>query len=195
MSVLINLLPDVRQAKNRARKLRQISASIATLVVAVSLGSVLLLFLITSGQGLRIKGLTQEIAAKQTELNSKEDLQELVTLQQHLNSLPGLYDRRVYMTKFFELLSIVSPTEVSINNIELQSSTAVMFNGNARSYAAIDKFVKAMEAANISLGEEAKEGNTPYFSGIKIGGGAADGNNKVSFTGEATISQEVTSGK
>src|SRR4249919_3959872 len=99
MSILINLLPDLRQAKLKERRRRQLVSGISVLVWSICGGVVLLLVIFSTGQKVMIHNLDNSIEQKKNELTAMTDLPEALTAADHLNSLhgvggqPGLYDK------------------------------------------------------------------------------------------------------
>lgn len=195
MATLINLLPDVRQAKLRAKRLRQITAGLTSMVIAVCVAGVVVLFLITQGQKLRMGQLANEIKTKQATIDSTPDLGKMLTTQAHLASLPGLYQNRVLLTQFFSLLSSVSPKDISLENLEIAADGTLKFTVEARSYTIAAKFAQALEASNVTLGDGAGPDKPPHFTKVTLNGVAATSTGKVNFTATANVSPEVTRGR
>jgi Tfp pilus assembly protein PilN len=194
MAVLINLLPDLRQEKLRNKQLSRLAKLIAGGIVGVCLALVGSMYLITLGQNVKSAQLSSQITQKRDKINSVADLQKILTVQQHLESLDALYKQKTYVSKFYQLLSSLEPKEVSIRSLNLDQQRSLTLNASARNYLSVAKFMKALEASNLSLGFGAKPTNAPYFSGIKVNAVTADSANQVSFSLTATISPEVTSG-
>ncbi len=193
MSVLINLLPDTRQAQQQDIRRRQMITGIAVGVWAVCGGLLLLLGLYTASQKLVINNITGEINQKKQQLESTDKLLDALTAQQHLAALPGLYNQRAYLTKFFTAYTQANPSEVQLSSLALDASGSLTVNGTGLSYAAIAKLAKALEAVNITIGSGASATNQPYFTSVAIQS-ANRSNNRISFTLTATLSSEVTRG-
>jgi len=188
----INLLPDIRQAKARAKQRRQTAAAVATILTSLSLGIVVVLFLVVQGQRLRIAQLSSQISSRQAQIDSDPDLKKIVTVQEHLKSIPALYAQRVYMTKFFAVLTATDPKDLAITQLAIDPTGVIQIQGTAKSYYSVSKFAEALEEYNVSLGPNASSGNQPFFTNVQIGQTSSDQN--VSFTLSATMSPEVTSG-
>lgn len=192
MSVRINLLPDQKQAKVRAARSRQVAAAIATLVCSLSIGTVVVLLIITGAQKLRINGLNNDIESRQAELVSIEDLPEAVTAEQHLRSLVDLYDRRTALSKFFSLMESVAPVkEFGLSELTNQEGKIKML-GRARSVQLVDKFVKTLEASNLQVGLGAKKSNEPHFTNVIVHVLQATDDNKINFELTTDVSSSVT---
>jgi Tfp pilus assembly protein PilN len=194
MNVLINLLPDTRQAKIVAKRRRQMMTAVAVGVWAVCGGILVLLALYTASQKLLINQKTAEIKVKERQLQEIDGLVDALTAQQHSASLPTLYSQRVYLTKFFAAYAASNPKEVTLSSLTVDASNALAVNGTATSYAAAAKLARALEASNVSVGPDAKGSNQPYFTNVALQSASRSGG-RVSFTLNAVLSTEVTHGK
>jgi hypothetical protein len=194
MNVLINLLPDTRQAKIVAKRRRQMMTAVAVSVWAVCGGTLVLLTLYTASQKLLINQKTAEIQVKENQLRQVDGLIDALTAQQHSASLPALYGQRVYLTKFFAAYAASNPKDVTLSSLTIDASNALTVNGTAASYAAAAKLARALEANNIKVGQDAKDNNQPYFTNVALQS-ASRSNGRVAFTLNAALSTEVTHGK
>jgi len=194
MNVLINLLPDTRQVKQKNSRRRQLLTGVAVALWAVCGGILVVLMLYAASQKLLINNLTSQINDKQAQLKGIEGLTDALTAQQHLASLPGLYSQRAYFTKFFDAYTQANPSDVTLTSMTIDATNTLSVNGNAKSYNAAAKLAKALEAENITVGKNASQGNQPYFTNVAISS-ATRSNNQISFTLTATLDAGVTSGK
>lgn len=193
MNVMINLLPDIRLAKQRERTRRQLFTGVSLLICGVGIGVVVILFLTTASQKLIIATLSSNITAKTKTLQDTPDLIDALTAQEHSAALPTLYSNRVYFTKFFAAYIQASPTDVQISSLSCDPLNAVAITGTAKSYASVAKLAKALAALNVSVGTGANTSNAPYFTNVVIQTVALS-SGKVSFTINTTASTEVTHG-
>lgn len=190
MAILINLLPEVRQNKIKAKRQRQLAITSAVAVCAVSLGVVAVLALITGGQALLIGQLQRDIDTTTAEIKKDQELPRILTVQSHLASLNKLYDSRVYMTSLFKLLPSVTPGEFALSSFSLDANGLISVTGTARSNAVVDKFVKALEA-----GRDDKSPNQPHFSNAVITSITKDDSGKASFSMTLQLNSGVTNAK
>jgi hypothetical protein len=190
-SLQINLLPDVRLAKQRAVSQRRVVGLIATLVCGFAVGLVVIAFAVTLAQAHRISNQTTQIGDLSSQLMSKSDLNDVVTLQQHVTALGPLFKERLYLTNFFGIMQNVATSEISINNLTFQTTSGTLVvTGHAKSFAAADKYVKVMQS-NVA-DAKAKDG-TPYFTNLVINGLTRDGTN-TNFSFTVHVNPEATNG-
>ncbi|MDF2461560.1 MAG: hypothetical protein K0S68_963 [Candidatus Saccharibacteria bacterium] len=200
MSILINLLPDLRQAKLRERRRRQLVSGISVLVWSICGGVVLLLVIFSTGQKVVINNLNNSIDQKKGELERMEDLPEALTAADHLNSLhgidgqPGLYDKRVLYTNFFKAYESADPTDITLQSLGVDASNALVVKGLGKSYAAVAKLARAVERYNVTVGPNANSANSPYFTDVKLLNVSQD-TTGVAFSMNATIQTGAFSGE
>jgi hypothetical protein len=104
-----------------------------------------------------------------------------------------LYDKRVYMTKFLQAYSDVDPTDTTLGSLAIDTQGALIVRGSGKTYASVAKLARALEAANVKVGPNAAEGNTPYFTNVEIAD-VAGTSGGVAFTLNVNLNPEVTSG-
>lgn len=193
MSIMINLLPDLRQAKLRERRRKQLASGISVLVWAICGGVVILLSIYVAGQKVAINVLSSGIKDKENKLQSISGLTDALTAQEHLDSLNSLYSKRVYMTKFFDAYTQADPANAVLNSLTVDQSNLLTVSGEAKTYADVAKLDRALEASNTQVGQDAKPSNEPYFSNVNITSVAADAKG-VQYTITAQMAPGVTEG-
>lgn len=192
--VHINLLPDARKDKLRDQNNRQLAISAATAAVVASVGGLVLLIVIIQAQNLQIRLLSNSISNKAEQITQDiPDAQVVATTQRHLESLGGLYANQVKMSKFFTVLASVSNKDVSISSVSLDTANKLTVTGTARSYNSASKLAAAMEASNVTLGENASPSNQPDFTSVLLNALSGE-SGKVSFTITADVATGVTNG-
>jgi Tfp pilus assembly protein PilN len=195
MSALVNLLPDLRQAKLREVRRRQLAVGVSIVVWIVCAVSVLVLFLYSAAQRIAILSDRNTIEAGKKTLERTSGLTDALTAAQHLAALPGLYSNRVLITKFLAAYSASDPTDVSITTLKVDSANVLSVSGIGKSFASVAKLARSMEALNVSLGPNAAATNKPYFSKVTIGSTSNQVGKGVTFTLTATVSSEVLHAK
>ncbi|HEY6737121.1 MAG TPA: PilN domain-containing protein [Candidatus Saccharimonadia bacterium] len=195
MSVLLNLLPDLRQAKLREQRRRQMAVGISVLVWAACAGVVLVLFLFSAGQAVQIAVHSHNIDDTKTKLQSVSGLTGALTAAQHLNALPELYANRVLFTKFFGAYQDADPLDVTLSSLHVNEANVLTVNGVSKSYAALAKLQRAMELSNVSVGQRASAQNTPYFSNVSLDSAVNTTGKGINFTLSAQVSSEALHAK
>ena len=195
MSALINLLPDLRQAKLKDLHRRQLVTAIA-IAIWIACGSIIGVMVVISTSQIAVIGLvSKNITDKETSLGNVTGLVDALTAEQHLAALPALYSQRVYLTKFFTALTEADPNGVSLTSLNIDSSNILTVHGNAPSYSVTAKIARALAQSNVQVGTGAAPTNTPYFSDINLSNLEYNDKTGVGFTITATMAAGVTSGK
>jgi uncharacterized protein YjgD (DUF1641 family) len=197
MSALINLLPDIRQAKLREVRRRQAMSGTAIAAWIVCGIVILGLSLTTATQKVLISKVTTSVSDKKQTLLKTEGLVEALTAQQHLDALPGLYSKRVYMTRFFAALSSSDPSDITLSSMNVDGINLLTVTGEARTYASVAKLARALTfAPNLptiaSPTLNTNAGISPYFSNVAITEVSKSSTKGVSFTLQATMEPGVT---
>lgn len=183
---MINLLPDTRQVKQRAQQRRQLVGTVATGICVASGVTLLLLFLSVGSATLIKDKLTDEIATKKQSLEAVPGIIDALTAQQHLDSLPDLYTKRVYVTKFFAAYIAANPTDVALNSLTVNADNSMLATGIGSSYASVSKLARALEAEKDTDGIK-------KFTTVEIQSVGRQTDN-VSFTLNLVMAPGVTSG-
>lgn len=192
MSAMINLLPDIRQAKLKEKRRRQFMSGVA-IVTWLGCGAIVLaLSLATAAEKVLIMSSNKSAKDKITRLQNVPGIIEALTAQEHLASLPALYSQRVYMTKFFKALSESDPSDMTLSSLSIDGLNQLTVTGGARTYASVAKLARALSLSNISVGTGALATNSPYFTDVNITEVTKGATQAVSFTIQATLQPGVT---
>ena len=192
MSVRLNLLPDLRQAKIREANRRKLATTGTILVCAVAVGIVLVLGLYNGGQKVIINNDSNQIKSKMADLTNMSGLIDALTAQAHASSLPDLYSQRVYYSHFFAAYQAADPTDVSISSLAVDETNTMKVSGTANSYTAVAKLARALAADNLTIGTGSATTNEAYFTDISIDSVSRD-DTSVSFSLSATVATGATS--
>lgn len=193
MSILINLLPDIRQAKLRDRHRRQLFLGVSILIWAISGGLVVLLGIYAGGQALVIRSVSDKINNQKSQLQNVPGLTNALTAEEHLSALPALYNERVYLSQFFKDYQASDPGSVTLSSLTVDGSNNLDISGSAKDYVAVATLARAMEVANVGSGSVTSTSTEPYFTNVTIvSAGSVSGG--VSFSIQAVVGTEVVSG-
>jgi hypothetical protein len=188
MSVAINLLPDVRQARIRAQHYRHLVTGVAIaiwIVVGIVVGG---LFIGIGTQKLVLSNLNSKISNETSQIQGTSGLTTALTAQQILQNLPGLYTGRTYFSKFMPLIAAAMPSTLDVSNVSTDASNNLTITGTATRSATgssayvVDQFYEAMKASGQGTATGAN------FSAVSIPSVAVDATGKASFTLSATVS-------
>jgi Tfp pilus assembly protein PilN len=164
--IQLNLLPDVKLEYIKAQRARRLTLSMALLVSAVA---VVILVLLLSYEGLQKKHLSdlkQDISSETSQLKGKPNIQEILTVQNQLNSLTMLHSDKPAASRLFGYLQEVTPVDVSINNLTIDfSGQTIVLTGTADSLASINTYVDNLKSATYVSSSNSK---TAAFSNVVL---------------------------
>lgn len=192
MSVLINLLPQLHQSQLKDLNYRRLATTITSVVICLSVGIVLFLFIFTQAQSWTLSRLQKGIDERQTQIESTADLRDILTTQANLAVLPELYNKRVHMTQLFSILSSLLPADIKLASLATQGGS-LSLAGEASNFGMVAKLVKALEASNLEVGKNASKSNQPHFTDVVLVSISPGQDNKTaSFSITAKMSGGVT---
>lgn len=171
MSKEINLIPDIKMEMVKALKLRNF---VFFLCIVVSAGAIVLtLFLggIVIAQNATISGLDNSLTLASKTVKSYTDLDEFLTVQNQLNQLNTLSNKKKVLSRVFDVLSALLPTNgdtitISEITVNLQENTLI-FDAQADAgvepyidYRVLEAFQKSMDYMRYDYGRYVdREGN------------------------------------
>ena len=157
--IQFNLLPDVKKEYIKARRTKRLIITGSLLVSGISLGVVFLLFLtVQVAQKGNISDLTDDIQTELSTIQSIDDLDQMLTVQNQLNTLPGLHQDKPETSRLFDYLAQVTPEDVTISSLSLEMAGATMsISGRADSLATVNQFADTLKFSTYVVGVDEAE--------------------------------------
>lgn len=151
--IQFNLLPDVKKEYIKARRTKRFIMTSSLIASASALGIVFLLFLtVQVAQKGNIDDLTTDINTKLQSLQSIEDLNTILTVQNQLNTLPTLHQGKPETSRLFDYLTQVTPVDVTISTLELNmASTTMTISGRADTLATVNQFADTLKFSTYTI--------------------------------------------
>lgn len=152
--VQFNLLPDVKQEyiKTRRTKRLMILVSIGASGLAVFI-LVLLLVSVDVVQRQSLNSANSNIARYSNQIKSVKDLDKILTVQNQLNTLPGLHDQKVVTSRLFGFISQLTPNSASISKLTVDfTANTVVVTGAAPSLDAVNAFTDTLKNTTYTAG-------------------------------------------
>jgi len=167
--IQFNLLPDVKLQFIKARRLKQVTILIAGLAAAASLFVLVLLLLVVDVfQKKHLTDVNKDIKSYSQKLESTPNLNKILTVQNQLNSIPGLQDQKPVVSRLFGYIGQVVPAQVTISaiNVDFDQHTMTL-SGGANSIATINTFVDTLKFTTYST-TDGSVSATNAFSGVVL---------------------------
>ena len=159
----INLVPEVKLQAIRALKLRNLVLYICIMVSVISIGAVLILFSVKSGQDIAMSNQDKKLATLSAKLMDYEELGDLVTIQAQLDKLSQIADKKVMLSRVFGALDVMRPqgndvvsfSDLRVNLID--NSIRLEAQADARvapliDYRVLESFKKSVDLTKYDYG-------------------------------------------
>lgn len=153
--IQFNLLPDVKKEYIKAKRQKRLIITASTLATISSLVLLFLLFsFVQFAQKKSIDDLTKDITAEVAAINSVQGLNEILTIQNQLNSIPELVEDKPETSRIFDYMRIVTPKNVFISSLDLDIVNSTMeVTGSATDLASINTFADTLKFVTYTDGE------------------------------------------
>lgn len=142
-----NLLPDIKLDYIKAQQTKRIVFLTAIAVSSAAL--VLLAIMFMSVKVIQKKQLSdadKDIKKYSEQLRNIEDLDKILTVQNQLNVLPGLHDKKHYTSRIFTYLPALTPDKVNVGRLQLIiTDNTLLLVGTADSLQTVNKFVDTLK--------------------------------------------------
>lgn len=159
--IQFNLLPDVKIEYIKTRNRKRMMMMISIIASAVALAIFILLFLyVRVNQTKYIGDLTKDIDKSVKEIKKTEDLDKMLTIQNQLNSLPALHEKKVVSSRLVDYLAIIKPGQASVSTVDVDFTTNTLtLQGTANSVLTISRFVESLKSTEYKVNEEVQNEN------------------------------------
>ena len=154
--IQINLIPDVKAEYMRAIKLKRMIFGTSFIVIAASLGLVVMLFSYSNGvQSIQLNGLQDDIDEYSKQLAAVPDLDKILTIQNQLNSLDALHADKPVTSRLYTFIPQITPPNVSLTRfgVDLDPAVATIeIRGLARNQEDVNRFVDTLKFTKYTKG-------------------------------------------
>lgn len=167
--IQLNLLPQVKLQYIQARRRKRLVIGLSSIISITFLAILLILIgYVRVSQPRHMNALTKDINSTTSQLKAKQDLDKILTIQNQLNSLPGLHDKKVITSRMFDYLTQVTPVQATISDVTADfEANTILVEGNADALSTVNKFADTLKFTDFkTTGDDAKEGKA--FSNVVL---------------------------
>jgi hypothetical protein len=170
--IQFNLLPDVKLEYIKAARTKRLVISISALVIAAVIGLVGLISLsVLVLQKRHLNNLNNDIATYRQELEDTGDLNKILTVQNQLNSLPGLHQQKPASSRIFSYIGQLTPEAVSISRMQVDFLESTMHitgqvENDREALKNVNLFVDTLKFTKYKAGQDGEEANA--FSSVVL---------------------------
>ncbi|MDQ3093599.1 MAG: hypothetical protein M3Q70_00270 [bacterium] len=148
--IQFNLLPDVKINYLKARSFKRRILSISLMVMAASVGLVMFVLFVQLGQKRHITNLTKDIEREKQAIESNENVNKILTIQNQLNTLPGLHEEKPITSRMFDYLFKLTPLDVNLQQAVVdvpQMSMTLSGSTDTSTLETVNRFVDTLKFA------------------------------------------------
>lgn len=151
--IQFNLLPDVKVDFIKTRRRKRMIVFVSAIVSAVTFAAfILLLLFVRVNQPKHMKALDEDIKSNVSTLQAVPDLDKILTIQNQLNSLPGLHDKKVVSSRVVDYLNKMTPSQATISDVTIDFEANTMtIKGNSDSLITVNKFVDTIKFTDYKI--------------------------------------------
>lgn len=167
--IQFNLLPDVKLEYIKARRLKRTVMISSVAVAGVSVTILILLFsYVNFAQKRHMDNLSNDIKSESKQLQGKQDLNKILTVQNQLGSLSSLHGAKPVTSRTFIYIQQVTPANVTISSLSIDYEKQTMeIKGEADSLAGVNTFVDTLKFTDYQLNETDGEGATKTAAPVR----------------------------
>jgi hypothetical protein len=165
--IQFNLLPDVKLEFMRAQRLRRLIFTVSFLVSAAAVVILVLLLGVAGLQKKHLSDLKHDITSQTNQLQSKPNINTILTVQNQLESLTNLHNGKPAADRLFTYLNELTPASVTINNFSMDFTAYTMtITGGANSLADVNQYVDTLKLTTYNSGNSSQ--SLPAFSNVVL---------------------------
>lgn len=178
--VQFNLLPDIKLQYIKTQRTKHLATFIATLSGLIAVGLLLFsMFVVYIVQKQYIKALNNDIKKYSQSLKKTPDLNKMLTVQNQLNRLTELHEKKGQTSRVFGYLQQTTPDKISLNKLRLDyGDNSLSLTGAAPNLDEVKVYANALKAAQYTVGDSSE---VPAFKDVVLSSFSRD-DKGVTFT-------------
>lgn len=147
MAVQFNLLPDIKLEFDKAQRAKRIVYTLSFVASIAVLAVFIISFLsVNVLQKKLLNDADKDITSYSNKLKTIPNLDKVLTIQNQLNSLPALHQKKHVMSRLFTYLPQVTPVKVNIGKLSIDTAANTLsLSGTADSVELVNKFVDTLK--------------------------------------------------
>jgi Tfp pilus assembly protein PilN len=165
--IQLNLLPDVKLEYIKAQRSKRLVLGIAILTTIVAVAILLILLGVDGLQRKHLSDLSRDITAETKSLQHQPHINQILTVQNQLESLTGLHASKPAAANTFDYLNEITPIKVSITSFSLDfTKQTITITGTADALSSVNTYVDTLKYTNYTSDTTTK--SAPAFSNIVL---------------------------
>jgi len=168
--IQFNLLPDIKQQYIKAERQKHLIVFISTVASIAAIALLIVLILIVDvWQKKSISDLNGDIKNNTSQLSSTQDLNKILTVQNQLNSLGPLHDKKAVAGRLFDYIATLTPANATISKLSVDySKSTIQISGNADALSTVNTFVDTLKFTTYKASGSSVAPATNAFSQVVL---------------------------
>jgi Tfp pilus assembly protein PilN len=166
--VQFNLLPDVKLEYVKTQRTKHLLTLVS--VAASIAGIAILLVSVVTVDVVQKKSLNDEnndITRYSSQLKSIPNLNKILTVQNQLSTLTSLHDEKPVVSRLFNYIAEVTPTQASLNELNVDfTANTITIGGTAPSLDAVSTYTDTLKATTYTVNGSSTKTNA--FSNVVL---------------------------
>jgi len=145
--IQLNLLPDIKIAFMRSRRLKRLVMMVASIISIISISIVVLLYsFVNIAQKQHISNINSNIKSNDSKLGNITDLNKVLTIQNQLESLTELHDQKPAISRLFGYINSITPAKVDLSTLSIDfTNKTLKITGSSDSLNTLNKFIDTIK--------------------------------------------------
>ncbi len=144
-----NLLPDVKIKYLKTKHIERLVTTVSIVIASISFAIfVSLLLFVDVYQKVHLSNLTNQINTSSSKLASNKNLNQILTVQKQLETIPKIEAETPTTSRVFGYISQLTPSTATISTLNVSFSTStITITGGANSLATVNTYVDTLKYA------------------------------------------------
>lgn len=179
--IQFNLLPDIKVQYIKARRQKRLVLLCSTIAgIAAVTVFVFLIVVVDVLQKKNLNDLNHDIATNSQQLQNTPNLNKILTIQNQLDSLTALHNKKAVSSRLFTFLPQVTPAHTTIEKLNADFSKNTMdISGEADAPSTVNAYVDTLKHTSYAV--SGRSGSKSAFSNVVLSSFGVD-NTKTTYT-------------
>lgn len=145
--IQFNLLPDIKIQYLKAKRQKHLFVLASVSASAIALAAfIILLTTVFVLQKKNLSDLNKDIKSTSAELQNVDDLNKILTVQNQLNALTVLHEKKVVASRLFDYLTQVTPATANISKLTIDHKLNTMvIAGSAPDLSTVNTYTDTLK--------------------------------------------------
>jgi len=184
--IQFNLLPDVKLDYIKAERTKRTIAAISVIASLAAIALLVILLAVVMFQKKHLNDLSHDIKSEVSSLQNKPNIGTVLTVQNQLESLTQLHNKKPSANQLFTYLNQVTPANVSITNLSIDfTKNTITITGTADSLSSVNKYVDTLKSTTYTVtngSSSTKAFNSVVLTAFGLNTGSKDQSQAANYT-------------